>query len=156
MKLISCLSSVAIIIFCGLYLYHENITPDWRHYQLTYFKITKSPGDFSITPDTTSYPLGLSQIWLPKMNRVDRCISCHAAIEDPIFNQNKNPLKVHPKNYFKAHDPQKYGCTICHDGQGRAINFKDSSADDPATFWSKPLLRPPFIEANCYRCHIDE
>jgi len=155
MKLISCLSSVVIIVFSGLYLYHENITPDWRHHQLTYFETIRSQSNSSTTPNANAYPLELSQIWLPAMNRIDRCISCHAAIEDSITNHNENPLKVHPKNYFNAHDPQKYGCTICHDGQGRAINFKDVIADSPDVFWNKPLLKKPFIEANCYRCHID-
>ncbi len=155
MKFISCVSSVAIVVFSVLYLYRENITPDWRHHQLKYLETIKSHSDSGTPPNTNFYPLKLNQIWLPEMNRIDRCISCHAAIEDPIFNQDKNPLKVHPKNYFKTHDSQKYGCTICHDGQGRAVNFKDASADDPTVFWPKPLLRTPFIEANCYRCHLD-
>jgi len=33
------------------------------------------------------------------------------------------------------------------------VDFGNAAADNPNTFWTKPLLRQPFIEANCYRCH---
>ncbi len=157
MKFILCISSIAVILFSGLYLYQENITPEWRAHQLAYLdQIDRNPILNTVQePDSFSFDTGLKQIWLPQMNRVDRCISCHVAIEDPSFGQITNPLKTHPKDYLEKHDPEKYGCTICHDGQGRAVNFKDAAADDPDVFWNKPLLRKPFLEANCYRCHVD-
>ena len=163
MKLILCVSSIAIILFSGLYLYQENVTAEWRVHQLDYLKqideIDKT-GKKHVqnnlqASDLLSFTIELQQIWLPEMNRADRCISCHVAMEDPYFEKFDNPLKAHPKNYLKTHDSEKFGCTICHDGQGRAINFKDAAADDPVVFWNKPLLRKPFIEANCYRCHVD-
>jgi hypothetical protein len=157
MKFILCVSSMAVILFSGLYLYHENVTPEWRVHQLSYLEqIDKEIGANSLdTLDSFSFSTELKQIWLPQMNRVDRCISCHVVIEDPKFREKTNPLQAHPREYLNTHDPEKYGCTICHDGQGRAVNFKDAAADDPDTFWNKPLLRKPFIEANCYRCHVD-
>jgi hypothetical protein len=51
------------------------------------------------------------------MNRTDRCISCHVAIEDPNFQTEANPLKAHPIGYLENHDPEKHGCTICHDAE---------------------------------------
>ena len=155
MKIILCLSSIAVVLFSGLYLYQENVVPEWRMYQQAYLYQIEHNRDSSaeLKSATNSLDIGLKQIWLPQMNRVDRCISCHVAIEDPYFYEGTNPLKAHPQDYLEKHDPGKYGCTICHNGQGRAISFKAAAADDPDVFWDKPLLRKPFIEANCYRCH---
>ena len=153
MKLLLYLSSITVILFSGLYWYQENITPEWRAHQLAYLE--KVGENTAREPDSFYFATGLKQIWLPEMNRVDRCNSCHVAIEDPFIEKMTNPLKTHPENYLNIHDPEKYGCTICHDGQGRAVNFRDAAADDHSVFWNKPLLRPPFIQANCYRCHVD-
>jgi mono/diheme cytochrome c family protein len=147
MKFILCVSSLAVILFSGLYLYRENITPEWRGHQLDYIE--------QIGKNSEPFVPELRQIWLPKMNRVDRCVSCHLALEDPGFEKGMNPIKFHPKDYLNKHDTGKLGCTICHDGQGRAVNVKDAHADKNDVFWDKPLLRKPFIEANCYHCHID-
>jgi len=157
MKLLLCISSIVVVLFSGLYLYQENITPEWRIHQLTYLdQIKKTPVlDTVPEPEAIFLEIGLKQIWLPQMNRVDRCVSCHVAIENPHFDKKENPLKFHPQDYLKKHDPEKVGCTICHDGQGRAVTFKDAAADDPHLYWNKPLLRKPFLEANCYRCHVD-
>ncbi len=146
-----------VFLFSGLYWYHENITPEWWKHQHNYLEQieTAQASNTSDKDNSSSFAIELRQIWLPEMNRADRCVSCHVAMEDPGFVQHTNPLKAHPATYFKHHDLQKYGCTICHDGQGRAINFKDAIADDPDVFWNKPILRKPFIEANCYRCHVD-
>ena len=157
MKSVLCISSIAVILFSGLYLYQENFAPEWRIHQLAYLdQIIKKRASNAVQETASfSFYTGLKQIWLPRMNRADRCISCHVAIEDSHFQTETNPLKAHPKGYLEKHDPEKQGCTICHDGQGRAVNFRDAAADDPKVFWDKPLLRKPFLEANCYRCHVD-
>jgi len=157
MKFVLFFSSIAVILFSGLYLYQENIAPEWRVHQLAYLdQIKKTPIlDTVPEPDLIPFKIELKQVWLPQMNRADRCISCHVAIENPYFDKKENPLKFHPQDYLEKHDPEKFGCTICHDGQGRAVTFKDAAADDPRVYWNKPLLRKPFLEANCYRCHVD-
>jgi len=133
------------------------MVPEWKTYQRNYLDQIEKHLDSSDSDsmDAPVFDIELRQVWLPEMNRADRCVSCHAAIENPGFKTSAHPLKTHPQNYLNSHDPQKYGCTICHDGQGRAVNLRDAKADDPGVFWNKPLLRKPFIEANCYRCHID-
>jgi len=157
MKLVLCFSSIAVILFTGLYLYQENISPEWRVHQFAYLDQIdkKRVANNNNESEIFSFAVESKQIWLPSMNRVDRCISCHVAIEDPNFEKYVNPLRAHPGDYLKQHDAEKVGCTVCHDGQGRAVNFKDAAADDPDVFWNKPLLRKPFLEANCYRCHVD-
>lgn len=157
MKLLLIISSLAVLLFTGLYLYEETMLPDWKQHQQNYRERLENDADSNQLgkDNKPSYMIELRQIWLPELNRADRCISCHAAIENPEFKDTSHPLKVHPDNLFEVHEPQNYGCTICHDGQGRAISFREAKADDPEVFWNKPLLRQPFIQANCYRCHID-
>ena len=62
------------------------------------------------------------------------------------------PLRNHPGDYLIDHDIAKLGCTVCHDGQGRAMVAELAHATSIAG-WEKPILRPPFIQANCLRCH---
>lgn len=98
------------------------------------------------------FPIRIRQIVLPELQRVDRCISCHIAMEDPMTVAAENPIKSHPGDYLTNHDVQKIGCTVCHDGQGRALNVRDAHALSIPD-WEKPILHPPFIQANCMRCH---
>lgn len=103
------------------------------------------------------YPIQIRQLVLPDVDRIDRCISCHVAMEDPRTEGAENPLKPHPGNYLSDHDIQKIGCTVCHDGQGRALKRTEAHAFSAETHWDRPMLQAPFIQANCVRCHeIDE
>jgi len=158
MKAVLYISSLVVILFSGLYLVQENIAPEWRMHQLKYLDQIEARQAINSKQKAAAYSfdIGLKQVWLPQMNRADRCISCHVALEDPAFIHAAIPLKAHPGDYLQKHDAQTYGCTICHDGQGRAITWKAAAADDADVSWDKPLLRKPFVQANCYRCHTDD
>src|ERR1019366_2060340 len=57
----------------------------------------------------------------PAPDVVDRCGSCHlgAAGVAPV---DGNPLfAAHPPI---PHDPTRFGCTLCHSGQGRALTAR--------------------------------
>jgi mono/diheme cytochrome c family protein len=155
MKSVLTISSVAIVFFVTLSIYAERCSPDWRTHQLDYKEKLAGTYAQNNVPIAEPFPIKLRQIYLPEMNRVDRCITCHVAIEDPGFYDEMNPLKTHPGQHIDLHDTEKYGCTICHDGQGRATNWQEAAADTADVFWNKPILRNPYIEANCYRCHAD-
>jgi mono/diheme cytochrome c family protein len=68
-----------------------------------------------------------------------------------------------------AHPMEKFGCTICHNGQGSATDF-NLAAHTPANaeqeehwhkeydwkhshFWDFPMLSSRFVESSCLRCH---
>jgi mono/diheme cytochrome c family protein len=67
------------------------------------------------------------------------------------------------------HPMQKFGCTICHDGQGSGTDFAlaaHSPADSrqqeewekeyhyhPSHFWDFPMLSSRFVESGCLKCH---
>ncbi len=154
MKTILYISSFVVLLVTVLYFVDENVSAEWRTYQQHYLRML---GEFAADDSTNIEPpdVGLRQIYLPEMNRVDRCVTCHLAMEDPRFAGAPNPYKSHPGDYLETHDVEKVGCTICHDGQGRAIVWADALALEDDKFWEKPILKPPFLEANCYRCHTD-
>ncbi len=148
------ISSLAIIIVLLAEAYRENLSMDWQRYQKTYkqelSKVAQTEQEKQLADQ---YKIRMRQIVLPELNRVDRCVICHVAMEDSRMSHMSNPLKPHPEKFLEHHDVDKVGCTMCHDGQGRAITFKKALAHGHEDYWEKPALLQPFVQANCYRCH---
>ena len=90
--------------------------------------------------------------------RVDRCQTCHLAINRPGFEKEANPFKTHPKREIflgdNAHPPGKFGCTGCHEGQGVAVNSA-KHAHGEVHLWEFPLLRGANSQSSCTSCHLD-
>lgn len=97
--------------------------------------------------------------------RVDRCPTCHIGINKPGFEDQDNPWKTHPKRevFLGKHDPGKFGCTACHNGDGTAVNSEKYAHcnfyDDHGVLEevhlreSLALFRGPKMQANCIKCH---
>ncbi|MFH1994356.1 MAG: c-type cytochrome, partial [Nitrospinota bacterium] len=118
------------------------------------------------------YPTNkIREVSLPGLdNRVDRCTTCHQAIDRQGFEQVDFPgLKKEPRRGFdnqglpftthsrydliiKNHPPETFGCTACHQGQGRATDSKSAKGDVP--HWEEPLLPAKFVESSCAKCHV--
>ena len=147
-------SSLVIIAVLLAEAYRENLAMDWQRYQKQYRSelIQLAPTDQD-KKQAREYKVRMRQIVLPELNRTDRCVICHVAMEDDRMAHMAEPLKPHPGNYLKNHDVDKVGCTMCHDGQGLAITFDEAKAHGHGKFWEKPVLVKPYVEANCYRCH---
>ena len=90
--------------------------------------------------------------------RVDRCQTCHMAINRPGFENEKNPFKTHPRREVlladNAHPPEKFGCTSCHEGQGAAVNSV-KTAHGEVDYWEHPLLRGAKVQSSCVSCHLN-
>ena len=90
--------------------------------------------------------------------RVDRCQTCHLAINRPGFEKEANPFKTHPRREVlladNAHAPDKFGCTGCHEGQGVAVNSV-KQAHGEVHLWEFPLLRGNKVQSSCTSCHLD-
>lgn len=97
--------------------------------------------------------------------RVDRCTSCHSAIDKPGFEDQPNPWKTHPQRdlYLTKHPYDKYACTPCHNGDGPAVNSPEaahaSHVDPDGEIHAKhlredyQLFRHEKMQTNCIKCH---
>lgn len=152
LKVILLLSSLAFLTFLLLAAFQENFTAEWRGHQAAYAaqltQLAKSSGRPSVV-----FPLEVRQMYLEGLKKVDRCVTCHVAIDDPRFTEAAQPLTTHPGDILKHHPSDKFGCTICHQGQGRATVKAD--AHGHVSHWPEPLLGGAMVYVSCSRCHYE-
>ncbi len=151
MRIVLLVSSFVVLAISVLNFLDENLVADWRANQVEYRDLLRRVSE----EDADSFEIKLRQVYMPEMKRVDRCVSCHVGIEDPRFTTAAHPWKTHPGDHLEHHEVERFGCTVCHDGQGRATNWSDALAWEDGKYWEKPILPAPFLEANCYRCHTE-
>ena len=110
-------------------------------------------------------------IRVPKM---DRCQTCHLAIDRKGYEEYPQPFKTHPdlETYLGSASPHpidRVGCTVCHEGMGQSVSFIDAShtprsAEQKAEWeeqyhwhephlWDFPMLPTPMTQASCAKCH---
>lgn len=159
-KWILLVSSLVFLVFLLLAAFEENFTAEWRDHQTVYaLQLTEQAVAAGRTP--VGYPLEVRQIYLEDLNRVDRCVTCHAGIDNPTFASAEQPLTAHPGNFLADHPSEKFGCTICHQGQGRATSKLDAHASTldahghNVSHWEEPLLEGKLVYTSCGRCHYD-
>jgi sulfur oxidation c-type cytochrome SoxX len=130
--------------------YYKDEYREWKDYQK---KFIQEEIRRAATPQQLALakriPVEVRQILLPDLNRVDRCTTCHLAVEDPSYGGYPQPLSYHPLH--EQHPPEKFGCTVCHRGQGRATTVAD--AHGKVRYWDEPMLPLQYIQASCGKCH---
>jgi len=99
-------------------------------------------------------------------NIVDRCESCHMGIREPVKltaaamslpgkkpDEYARAFTSHPEpDLLKIHDPDKFACTPCHQGNGRATTSVEK-AHGNYEHWLWPIFSPGNYEAGCQVCH---
>lgn len=95
------------------------------------------------------FRFGFRQRWIKELDRVDRCETCHLGLEDPRFKDAPQPFTTHP--VIAEHAYEKFGCTVCHGGQGMATTLED--AHGPTENWNTALYHDNFMENSCSQCH---
>jgi len=94
--------------------------------------------------------------------RVDRCQTCHMGIDRAGFEGVSQPYATHPhRNILLAHHPvEKFGCTVCHAGQGVALSVHSAHGElhlfDQTPRLAEPLLTGTWIQSQCRKCHQPE
>lgn len=139
----------------------DDAVPEWKSYQAEFREIAV---DRIGTENIDNITTGIQQIWVEELNRVDRCITCHQGITWPGLEDAPQPFTTHPRpEILESHPTNEYGCTICHGGQGYAVDFL--SAHGFTRHWEEPLLggvvaadynisnRNALVESNCNVCH---
>ncbi len=88
--------------------------------------------------------------------RVDRCTSCHTAINKDGFEEEPHPYRTHPnrKLFLGTHAAEKLGCTPCHQGQGAAVNSAEV-AHGRVKYWLDPMYKGHEVQASCIGCHAN-
>jgi mono/diheme cytochrome c family protein len=125
-------------------------TPTWKDYQRQFFQLEAQGEPSAVTKAAVlATPPEIHQILLPGLQRVDRCTTCHLGVDDPTMKNAAEPFRYHEG--LGPHISSRFGCTICHGGQGLATTVKDAHGDVP--FWQDPLLRADDVRASCGRCH---
>ena len=112
--------------------------------------------------------------YFAKAQRVDRCTTCHLAIDRPGFEDAPQPFRTHPRlnvflNADSPHPLEKIGCTVCHGGSGQSLSFTWAAHtpqdEKQKKLWEKKydwhelekweakMLPLQHIEASCAKCH---
>ena len=125
-------------------------TPTWKTYQQEYHRLEAAGEPNAVAKAAVvDTALIIRQNLLPGLQRVDRCTTCHLGVEDPTMKSASHPFRFHPN--LTPHVPARFGCTICHGGQGLATDKQNAHGRVP--FWQEPLLPKEYIRASCGRCH---
>ncbi len=125
-------------------------TPSWKSYQRR-FLVLESQGEPNAAAKSAvlATPLQVHQILLPGLQRVDRCTTCHLGVDDPTMKSAPEPFRYHAG--LGPHVSARFGCTICHGGQGLAT--EKNAAHGNVQFSETPLLAQEYVRASCGRCH---
>ncbi|MEK9144641.1 MAG: c-type cytochrome [Elusimicrobiota bacterium] len=143
---------------------------DWKDYQKKYYRMeaeslrkklesAPEPEKAELRAQLASFerrPLEIKQIIVDDLGRVDRCITCHAGMDEftnPSMTTgfSEHPFVARRGDAHKTHDFKRFGCTSCHEGQGLALT--PEAGHGKVKHWERPLLAKPYIEASCVRCH---
>jgi mono/diheme cytochrome c family protein len=125
-----------------------------------------------------------------KVAKMDRCQTCHLAIDRAGYEKYPQPFRTHPRldvylGSNSKHPLDQVGCTVCHEGLGQSVGFKDAwhmpsprpkSEEHPEGltleqikheweekygweephYWDYPMLPTSMTEASCAKCHKQE
>lgn len=184
MKTALAIASLVVFIVHGV-VFYDQFFHKWERHQTAYFDQARTQArNESEKAELAGRSPKIEQIMVTQFGdqRVDRCVTCHMASDDPRFKDHFQPLKTHPYSaamgdamvngrWERKHKFNDFGCTVCHDGQGRGLEVDYAHGADPS--WPEPLLgyqiqstwrkefQPhlkgkDYIEAACAQCHTEE
>ncbi|MFQ5648857.1 MAG: c-type cytochrome [bacterium] len=154
-KKLTIAGSLVCIVFFGMAAIEENFLREWKNHQQEYKEILVSKAETDKERAMAEdFPIEIKQLILDDFNRVDRCITCHNGIEDPRMADQVPPHARHPGDYVQNHPIDKFGCSICHGGQDRALAIKNVFARDEDVHWDYPVLPLDYVQSSCGKCHL--
>ena len=178
------IASFVVLIVHGIVFYQQFFNR-WEKHQTAYFEQARSLA--ATDPERRALDERTPRIEQTIVtqfgeSRVDRCATCHIASDDPRFQGHAEPLRTHPYSealgdvqrngrWERRHKFTDFGCTICHDGQGRGLETFYAHGED--VFWPDPMLGyvtqadwhsefkarltgKEYMQANCAQCHTEE
>jgi cytochrome c2 len=113
-------------------------------------------------------------LYFAKTMNVDRCMTCHQAIDKKGYEDAPEPFRTHPHldlflGATSPHPMDKVGCTVCHGGMGQALSFNTCAHvpndEEEAKKWKRLygwkqpeavqsiMLPLKYTEGSCLKCH---
>ena len=176
--------SFVVLIVHGI-VFYDQFFNRWEKHQAAYFEqarsLAKTDAERRALDERAPR---IEQIIVTQFggSHVDRCTTCHIASDDPRFQGHAEPLRTHPYSealgdvqrngrWERRHKFTDFGCTICHDGQGRGLETFYAHGED--IFWPDPMLGyvtqanwhpeykakltgKEYMQAACAQCHTEE
>jgi cytochrome c551/c552 len=121
------------------------------------------------------------------VGKIDRCTTCHVGIADGGFSgadwdkPGQRVFMAHPRldlfvSDTSPHPKGKFGCTVCHQGRGQAVEFPrtfhvptadnieteeqkeqrwiaDYGYDPHRHYWDFPMVPSDKLYSACFQCH---
>lgn len=156
------LLSVLLLVVVGAAAYKES-SFEWRLIQKEFIGLIAE----KFGPErATHIETGVRQLWVPELGRTDRCITCHMGLEWKGLEEEKHPFATHPHSeLIQKHPFSKFGCTVCHGGQGYSTGVMAAHGWVSEREWNENLMASYIAEdylisdgsapmqANCNICH---
>jgi sulfur oxidation c-type cytochrome SoxX len=178
------IASFVVLIVHGI-VFYDQFFNKWEKHQSAYWEQARSLAKTDAEKATVdAHKEQIEQIIVTQFgdSHVDRCTTCHVASDDPRFQGHAQPLRTHSYStalgdtqkdgkWERRHKFSDFGCTICHDGQGRGLETFYAHGEDPN--WTFPMLGyatqpdwkpefkakltgPEYMQAKCAQCHTGE
>ncbi len=148
-------------LLLAAFLFWNYFQPEWKSYQSDFSDLVVE----RFGPDRArQVQTGIQQVWVKDLGRADRCVTCHLGMEWKGLDSAPQPFRSHPREILEKHPINRYGCTICHGGQGYATTVTDAHATTIQN-WESPVLgadlskaylvhdRDAMMQTNCNLCH---
>ncbi|NUN48523.1 MAG: c-type cytochrome [Candidatus Brocadiae bacterium] len=153
-------------------------------------KLEPSLADFLLSQpglDFIKNPEHINQIILPHFQedlnfssvmKIDRCTTCHLGIDRKGWGEEvPKVFRSHPNldlyvGDASPHPMSQYGCTVCHNGQGRSVDFahaahmpRDEAQQKewegkygwhPPAHFDNPMLPIQYVQSSCTKCHGEQ
>ncbi len=142
-RILLLVTSLGTLVLLMVAAYRENYGREWRRIQRAYRA--------ALPPDRAAgFSVQLRQVFNADLKIADRCVSCHVGMApgEEGIGDGKPLHAPHPK---VVHDPTRFGCVVCHGGQGRATETADAHGE--VEHWPTPLVPLRFAQAGCGTCH---
>jgi hypothetical protein len=152
--------SVLLAVATGWLIYGD-ASPEYASHQVRFRAAVRAKfGEGA----ARSVPVGIQQVWIRETGGANRCVSCHVATAWRGFESADLPLRSHRADILREHPVERFGCTLCHGGQGWAVDRERAHGHVP--YWDDALIdttlaarlgtgfgRGALMEMNCNVCH---
>jgi len=93
----------------------------------------------------------VEQLYVDRLGAIDRCTTCHRAVEQTGFETTAEPFRTHSPEILKYHPTERFGCVSCHGGWGNALGKEEAHGGIIGK--GRPLLVGDQIQSSCGKCH---